>query len=99
MIRVLYCFISIRKIVNAYNALLMEKMSKYLNNSLYGRTICPFFIFSNMKKLLLFSFTLSFRLFFAQNTSYWQQHDYKMDVSMDVKTYQYKRKTGIGLHQ
>ena len=27
----------------------------------------------------------------AQNTSYWQQHvDYKMDVKMDVKTYQYK---------
>jgi hypothetical protein len=29
----------------------------------------------------------------AQNTSYWQQHvDYKMDVKMDVKTYQYKGK-------
>ena len=29
----------------------------------------------------------------AQNTSSWQQHvDYKMDVKMDVKTYQYKGK-------
>ena len=29
----------------------------------------------------------------AQNTSYWQQHaDYKMDVKMDVKSYQYKGK-------
>jgi hypothetical protein len=29
----------------------------------------------------------------AQNTSYWQQHvDYKMDVKIDVKTYQYKGK-------
>ncbi|HEX8574878.1 MAG TPA: M1 family metallopeptidase [Flavobacterium sp.] len=29
----------------------------------------------------------------SQNTSYWQQHaDYKMDVVMDVKTYQYKGK-------
>ena len=45
-----------------------------------------------MKKLLLISF-LGFGLLnsFAQSTTYWQQHvDYKMEVSMDVKTYQYK---------
>ncbi|MFV8368878.1 M1 family metallopeptidase [Flavobacterium sp. LB2R40] len=47
-----------------------------------------------MKKLLLLSFcTLSFANLFAQSTSYWQQHvDYKMDVTMDVKTYEYKGK-------
>ena len=46
-----------------------------------------------MKNLFLiaaFSFGLAG---IAQNTSYWQQHvDYKMDVKMDVKTYQYKGK-------
>ena len=47
-----------------------------------------------MKKLLLVSiFSLSFGSLWAQSSSYWQQHvDYKMDVSMDVKTYQYKGK-------
>ena len=47
-----------------------------------------------MKKIVLVSFLLSaFGWLSAQNTSYWQQHvDYKMDVSMDVKTYQYKGK-------
>ncbi|MEO6174654.1 MAG: M1 family metallopeptidase [Flavobacterium circumlabens] len=47
-----------------------------------------------MYKIILFSF-LSFGLnaAFAQNAPYWQQHaDYKMEVSMDVKTYQYKGK-------
>lgn len=47
-----------------------------------------------MKKIILLSF-LSFGLqtSFAQNTFYWQQHaDYKMEVSMDVKSYQYKGK-------
>ena len=47
-----------------------------------------------MRKIILLSF-LSFGLntAFAQNTSYWQQHaDYKMEVSMDVKNYQYKGK-------
>lgn len=47
-----------------------------------------------MKKIILLSF-LSFGLntSFAQSTSYWQQHaDYKMEVSMDVKNYQYKGK-------
>ena len=45
-----------------------------------------------MKKIILLSF-LSFGLnsAFAQSAPYWQQHvDYKMDVSMDVKNYQYK---------
>ena len=47
-----------------------------------------------MKKLLLFSFvTFSFGSLLAQNNTYWQQHaDYKMEVAMDVKTYQYKGK-------
>ncbi|RZJ30384.1 MAG: M1 family peptidase [Flavobacterium sp.] len=41
-----------------------------------------------MKKLLLL---LLFSAASAQNNIYWQQHvDYKMDVSMDVKTYRYK---------
>jgi len=46
-----------------------------------------------MKNLFLiaaFSFGLAG---IAQNASYWQQHvDYKMDVKMDVKSYQYKGK-------
>ena len=47
-----------------------------------------------MKKLFLLLFLfIGFGNISAQNTSYWQQHvDYKMDVSMDVKTYQYKGK-------
>jgi Peptidase family M1 domain len=47
-----------------------------------------------MKKLVLFSFiSLSFGTLLAQSNAYWQQHvDYKMDVSMDVKNYQYKGK-------
>lgn len=47
-----------------------------------------------MHKIILLSF-LSFGLnsIFAQNAPYWQQHaDYKMEVSMDVKNYQYKGK-------
>lgn len=45
-----------------------------------------------MKKiLLLFFLSLSFGNLFAQSTAYWQQHvDYKMDVVMDAKNYQYK---------
>ena len=53
-----------------------------------------FLLHINMRKIILLSF-LSFGLntAFAQNTSYWQQHaDYKMEVSMDVKNYQYKGK-------
>lgn len=47
-----------------------------------------------MKKILLLSFfLLSFGTLFAQSSTYWQQHaDYKMDVVMDVKNYQYKGK-------
>ncbi|SNR24191.1 M1 family metallopeptidase [Flavobacterium sp. ov086] len=47
-----------------------------------------------MRKIILLSF-LSFGLnsAIAQNAPYWQQHvDYKMEVSMDVKNYQYKGK-------
>ncbi len=56
--------------------------------------VLPFLFLSYMKKLLLLSFfTLSFANLFAQSSSYWQQHvDYKMDVTMDVKTYEYKGK-------
>ena len=45
-----------------------------------------------MKKILLLSLvTFNFGSLMAQSTTYWQQHvDYKMDVVMDVKNYQYK---------
>ena len=57
-----------------------------------GQKSFHFFISVFMKKLFLFSFVfISFGTLFAQSTSYWQQHvDYKMDVVMDVKNYQYK---------
>ncbi|MEG2101064.1 MAG: M1 family metallopeptidase [Flavobacterium sp.] len=47
-----------------------------------------------MRKIILLSFlSLGLSPAFAQNASYWQQHaDYKMEVSMDVKNYQYKGK-------
>ena len=47
-----------------------------------------------MTNKLLFGFILlSVSGAFAQSKGYWQQHvDYKMDVTMDVKTYQYKGK-------
>ncbi|MEZ0180926.1 M1 family metallopeptidase [Flavobacterium oncorhynchi] len=47
-----------------------------------------------MRKIILLSFlSLGLSPAFAQNTSYWQQHaDYKMEVAMDVKNYQYKGK-------
>ena len=47
-----------------------------------------------MKKILLFSLlTLSFGNLLAQSTAYWQQNvDYKMNVIMNVKNYQYKGK-------
>jgi hypothetical protein len=47
-----------------------------------------------MKKLVALTiFTLSFNSLLAQNNTYWQQHvDYKMDVTMDAKNYQYKGK-------
>src|SRR6218665_1011527 len=45
-----------------------------------------------MRKIILLSFlSISLNTAFAQSTSYWQQKaDYKMEVSMDVKNYQYK---------
>ncbi|MNK66071.1 hypothetical protein D3C87_853850 [compost metagenome] len=47
-----------------------------------------------MRKIILLSFlSLGFNSAFAQSAPYWQQHaDYKMEVSMDVKNYQYKGK-------
>jgi len=47
-----------------------------------------------MRKIILLSFlSLGLNSTFAQNAPYWQQHaDYKMEVSMDVKNYQYKGK-------
>ncbi|MBZ4035953.1 M1 family metallopeptidase [Flavobacterium sp. 17A] len=47
-----------------------------------------------MRKIILFSFlSLGLNSVFAQSAPYWQQHaDYKMEVSMDVKNYQYKGK-------
>ncbi|UFH36173.1 M1 family metallopeptidase [Flavobacterium acetivorans] len=47
-----------------------------------------------MRKLLLISIvTLNLGSIYAQSSTYWQQHaDYKMDVVMDVKNYQYKGK-------
>ncbi|MCV2485803.1 M1 family metallopeptidase [Flavobacterium sp. SH_e] len=47
-----------------------------------------------MRKILLLSFlSLCLNSAFAQSAPYWQQHaDYKMEVSMDVKNYQYKGK-------
>jgi hypothetical protein len=45
-----------------------------------------------MKKIFLFSLlSLSFGNLLAQSSTYWQQHvNYKMDVAVDVKNYQYK---------
>ncbi|HEY6143387.1 MAG TPA: M1 family peptidase, partial [Flavobacterium sp.] len=45
-----------------------------------------------MKKIVLFfGLVLSFGSLLAQSSPYWQQHvNYKMDVVMDVKNYQYK---------
>ncbi len=47
-----------------------------------------------MKKTILLSvLILSFSISFAQNSTYWQQRvDYKMSISIDIKTYQYKGK-------
>lgn len=47
-----------------------------------------------MKKTLFFTIILfNFSNLFAQNSTYWQQHvNYKMDVVVDVKNYQYKGK-------
>lgn len=47
-----------------------------------------------MRKIILLSFlSLGLNSAFAQSAPYWQQHaDYKMEVSIDVKNYQYKGK-------
>ena len=47
-----------------------------------------------MKKTVLIAIlSFGFSLGYSQSATYWQQHvDYKMEVSMDVKTYQYKGK-------
>lgn len=47
-----------------------------------------------MRKIILLSFlSLGLNSAFSQNAPYWQQHaDYKMEVAMDVKNYQYKGK-------
>ena len=47
-----------------------------------------------MKKNLLFAAVLmSFGNLLAQSSAYWQQHvDYKMEVKMDVKNYQFQGK-------
>ncbi|HCQ14316.1 M1 family metallopeptidase [Flavobacterium sp.] len=47
-----------------------------------------------MKKTVLIAIlSFGFNLGYSQSSTYWQQHvDYKMEVSMDVKTYQYKGK-------
>ena len=47
-----------------------------------------------MKKIFLFSLlSLSFGSLLAQSSTYWQQHaNYKIDVAVDVKNYQYKGK-------
>lgn len=59
-----------------------------------GHNVLPFFIAKTMRKLFLLSFIiLNFCAAFAQSTGYWQQQvDYKMDVTMNVKNYQYKGK-------
>jgi hypothetical protein len=45
------------------------------------------------KNFLIALFTLSLGTLYAQNSTYWQQQvDYKMDVVMNVKNYQYKGK-------
>jgi hypothetical protein len=52
-----------------------------------------FFKLVFMKNLFLSFLVLGITTINAQNTSYWQQQvDYKMEVSMDVKSYQYNGK-------
>ena len=59
-----------------------------------GLTLFHFLLHIHMRKIILLSFlSLGFNSAFAQSAPYWQQHaDYKMEVSMDVKNYQYKGK-------
>ncbi|MDT0557984.1 M1 family metallopeptidase [Ichthyenterobacterium sp. W332] len=47
----------------------------------------------SFKTLVLAIIACSSIVSYAQNTTYWQQHvDYKMEIDMDVKSYQYKGK-------
>jgi hypothetical protein len=56
-------------------------------------SLLPFFIYLPMKKYLLLLVPFSFLGQNNPNPGYWQQHvDYKMEVNMDVKNYQYKGK-------
>lgn len=59
-----------------------------------GRKHFHFLLHIYMRKIILLSFlSLGLNSAFAQSAPYWQQHaDYKMEVSMDVKNYQYKGK-------
>jgi len=59
-----------------------------------GVKTLPFSILSIMRKILLTAvISFSFVSLLAQNPTYWQQQaDYKMDVVMNVKNYQYKGK-------
>ena len=54
----------------------------------------PFSVLSIMKKIFLIAIiSLSYGSLLAQSSGYWQQQvDYKMDVVMNVKNYQYKGK-------
>ena len=58
------------------------------------QTFFHFLLLQSMKKILFFSIVfIGFQTAFAQSNSYWQQHvDYKMNVVMDVKNYQYEGK-------
>ena len=53
-----------------------------------------------MKKFFILSILLlNFGKVISQNSTYWQQNvDYKMDVSINVKTYLYKGKK-VGTHR
>ncbi len=59
-----------------------------------GLALFHFLLQIKMRKIILLSFlSLGLNSAFAQSAPYWQQHaDYKMEVSMDVKNYQYKGK-------
>jgi hypothetical protein len=67
-----------------------EKMSKKNNlnqyNQMEGLRVLPFFLLTDDEKLLYLLLYFECRVS-AQSCCYWQQHvDYKMDVTMDVKT-------------